>query len=108
MRQSRWYESLPTPWDNDCRGKFELLSMHYPLGGFYEASEVSEYNKFSTYIFDLLEESGQLEWLKTNGVDLKTLKVTGYMNQATYELFVKVLIDLPYKLRTMYALRFTE
>lgn len=108
MRQPRWYEELPTPWDHDCRGKFELLSMNYPLGGFNEASEIDKNAEFTIFVFNLLQESGQWEWLVTNGVDTNTLRFAGYVKQDTYELFVKVLIDLPTKLRTMYALRFTQ
>jgi hypothetical protein len=36
------------------------------------------------------------------------MRITGVINQASYQLNVAVLVDLPRELRTMYALRFTE
>lgn len=106
MRIAKWYENLASPWDHDCRGKFELLSFKYPLGGFYESDDIETYHKFSSFIYQVLTDSGQLDWLISNEVDLKTLKFAGFVKQDTYELSVKVLVDLPTKLRTMYALRF--
>jgi len=101
----KWYEELPTPWDFDCRNKFVILKTTHPLT---RTSSVEEKYEFFKHIRETLEKSGKMEFLKENEVNLNTMRITGVINQASYQLNVAVLVDLPRELRTMYALRFTE
>jgi hypothetical protein len=101
----KWYEDLPTPWDFDCRGKFVILKTTHPLD---RGSSVEEKYEFFKRIGKTLEESGKMNFLKENEVNLNTMRITGVINQASYQLNVAVVVDLPRELRTMYALRFTE
>lgn len=101
-----WYEELPTPWDMDCRGKFTILKTIHPLNN--RDNSVEAKYEFFKRIREKLEETGKFDFLRENGIDIRSLKVTGCLNQACRQIDVAVLIDLPRDLRTMYALRFTE
>ena len=105
---TKWYEELPTPWDMDCRGKFCLYKTNYDIDRYDRTYNLSQKYEFFKQIRQDLESAGKFDWLRENGVDLNSLKITGVINQPTYHLQVAVLIDLPKELRTMYALRFTE
>lgn len=101
----KWYEDLLSPWDIDCRNKFVILKTTHPLD---RNNSVEEKYLFFKRIRETLEESGKMDFLKENEVNLNTMRITGVINSASYQLNVAVLVDLPRELRTMYALRFTE
>ena len=102
----KWYEELPSPWDIDCRGKFAILKLSHPIRS--RDDNVEAKYEFFKNIRRNLEESGKLEFLKENNIDMSSMRITGVMNMACYQIEVAVLVDLPKELRTMYALRFTE
>ena len=105
MRGTYWYEDLPAPYDPDCRGKFCILEATYFLD---MRDQLAERKGFFTKIKSYLDEQGKAEWLADNGISLDSVRITGLINMPAWQLEVKVLVDLPHNLRTLYALRFTE
>ncbi len=102
----KWYEELPSPWDIDCRGKFVILKLSHPLRN--RDDNVEAKYEFFKNIRQKLEQSGKLEFLRENNINMNSMRITGHINQACYQVDVAVLVDLPKELRTMYTLRFTE
>ena len=102
----KWYEEMPSPWDIDCRGKFAILKTTHPLSN--RDNNVEAKYEFFKRIRETLEQTGRLEFLRENDIDLNSLRITCHVNPACWQLDVAVLVDLPKDLRTMYALRFTE
>ena len=107
MRGTYWYEDLPAPYDPDCRGKFCILEANYSLEIRRDYDQLAERKEFFVRIKQFLEEEGKVEWLADNGIGLNSVRVTGVIDQPAWVLRVKVLVDLPNELRTMYALRFS-
>ena len=106
MRGTHWYEDLPAPYDPDCRGKFCILEFVFSLDIRREYDQLEERKKFFLDIKRVLDEQGKVEWLADNGIGLNSVRVTGVIDQPSWMVRVKVLVDLPSELRTMYALRF--
>jgi hypothetical protein len=101
----KWYDGLPSPWDADCRGKFCILETTYDLD-VYNKTNFEARKDFFNHLFYLLRESGKLEWLEQNEIELNRLKVATLVDMPCYQLRVIIVVDLPDSLRTMYALRF--
>lgn len=105
--KTKWFQELPTPWDADVRGKFCIHTTEYDVYQYRDTGSPDQ-DKFYTYLKKEINDTGKLEWLKQNEVDLSSLKVTGIYETSTASLRVAVYIDLPQKIRTLYTLRFTE
>ena len=106
MRGTYWYEDLPAPYDPDCRGKFCILEVSYPMDIRSEYDQLAERKKFFVTIKSYLDEEGKIEWLADNGIGLDSVRIASIINMPAWQLEVKVFVDLPEELRTMYALRF--
>lgn len=50
----------------------------------------------------------KIEWMQTNGIDFKSLKITKMYDAAIDEHIFSVFVDIPDSLRTLYKLTFTE
>lgn len=50
----------------------------------------------------------KLEWMKSNNIDFKTLKITRLYEPVLDEHVFSVFVDIPDNIRTLYRLTFTE
>lgn len=105
---TKWYEELPSPWDIDCRGKFCIHKANYSVDRFDRTKMTESRADFFASIRTALVETGKLDWLREQGVNIDSLKVASVYDVQNWQLKISVLVDLPAELRTMYALRFTN
>jgi len=105
---TKWYEELSTPWDIDCRGKFCIHKEDYSINRFDRTKMTESRADFFASIRSALTESGKLDWLRQQGVDLNSLRIASVNDNQNWQLKISVLVDLPAELRTMYALRFAN
>ena len=50
----------------------------------------------------------KMEWLKANGINFQTLKITKIYEAMLDEYVFSVYVDIPDNIRTLYTLTFTE
>lgn len=107
IKEGNWLETLPSPFDIECRGMFCILKITVENPRWLTSDYVEQ--KYSTFkqIRERLDEEGKMEWMVNNNVPTQFLKFTAYYIASIDKYNILVLVDMPEELQTLFRLTYS-
>lgn len=101
-----WLETLPSPFDIECRGMFCILKITVENPRWLTSDYVEQ--KYETFrqIRERLNEEGKMEWMVNNNVPTQFLKFTSHYLAASDKYNILVLVNMPEELQTLFKLTY--